>query len=429
MTMEQLIIAVGTIFLAARVSGFLVRRIGQPQVVGEMLAGILLGPSFLGRFFPAIFNGIFPVTAMPTLTNLSQMGLLLFMFVVGMEVDLDQILLRRKTVLATSGSSIFLPLVLGILLASVFYPRFAGPGVAFPLFALFIGTAMSITAFPVLAAILKERKLLNTGLGSLAISCAAIDDVTAWLLLAILTAVAHAGQNWIRLVLILIFLLLFVLVMFFPVRWAASFLERTCRNRSWGLGPFCVLILIMLASSWTTERLGIHALFGAFFAGLIMPKGSRLVAETITRLESLTVTLLLPIFFVLTGLRTRIDMLHGAGAWGYVLVIIAVAVLGKLGGAAVAARASGAAWHDSIGLGVLMNTRGLVELVILNAGLELGILSSAMFTMMVVMALVTTFMTSPLLIGLYREPASLARREPASETNFSPDLSLKSAGK
>jgi Kef-type K+ transport system membrane component KefB len=427
MTIEQLIVAVGTIFLVARLTGLFFRRIGQPQVVGEMVAGILLGPSFLGHFFPDVFSRIFPENSMPTLTNLSQLGLLLFMFVVGLEVDVDKVLKRGKVVLVTSRLSIVLPLAMGILLAGLFYPRFAGRGVAFPLFALFIGTALSITAFPVLAGILKERKLLNSDLGAMAISCAALDDVSAWLLLAILTAMAHSAQSWARLCLILLALLLFVLIMFFPVRWAMARLEKICRNKNWGLGPFCALVLIMLAASWTTEKLGVHALFGAFIAGFIMPKGTALIADTIEKLETLTVTMLLPIFFVLTGMRTRIDMLHGAGAWGYALVIIAVAVVGKLGGAAIAARVGGMGWKDAFGLGILMNTRGLVELVILNAGLELGILSSALFTMMVVMALVTTFMTSPLLIGLYGTSVHAFRRDVQPEKNLQPDLSFKAA--
>ena len=304
-------------------------------------------------------------------------------------------------VLVSSSVSIFLPLSLGMVLASVLYPDFAGNGVNFPLFALFLGTAMSITAFPVLAGILKERKLLNSGLGSMAISCAAIDDVSAWLLLAVLTAMARSSEDWSYLNLRLLFLLLFVLAMLFPVRAAAALLERARRDPKWDLGPFCALIFIMLAASWTTERLGVHALFGAFMAGLVMPKGTALTVGTIEKLESLTVTLLLPIFFVLTGLRTRLDLLHSARAWQYTLVIVAIAVLGKLGGAALSAKAGGNNWRDAIALGVLMNTRGLVELVILNAGLELGIVSSALFTMMVLMALITTFATSPLLIALY----------------------------
>ena len=404
MSIEQLIVSISIILLAAHAFGLMFRRIGQPQVVGEMVAGILLGPSLFGRLFPAAFAYIFPATALATLTNLSQLGLLLFMFVVGLEVDTEQILKHRAVVLFTSNVSILMPMALGIALAVQFYPRFAGEGVPFLLFALFIGTAMSVTAFPVLASILKERNLLKSDLGVMAISCAAIDDVSAWILLAVLTAMAHSAHSWVHLFKTLLSLLLFIGFMFFGTRYAASFLEKQSRSRKLGLAPFCGLIFIMLASSWVTERLGVHALFGAFMAGLIMPKGTVLIKETIEKLESLTVALLLPVFFVLIGLRTHIDSLSGGGAWGYTLAIIAVAILGKLVGASLIARANGVDWKNSFALGILMNTRGLVELVILNAGLELGILSPTMFSMMVVMALTTTFMTTPILSGIDKIP-------------------------
>jgi Kef-type K+ transport system membrane component KefB len=345
---------------------------------------------------------------LPALSALSQLGVLLFMFVVGLEIDLKRVLKQRAAVVLTSNISIALPLLLGVLLARRLYPQFAGEHVAFSLFALFMGTAMSITAFPVLARILKERRLLGTNLGTMAISCAAIDDVSAWVLLALLTAIVHSSQSAPALAWRLLGLVLFVVMMLLPVRRAASFLERVYDGNGPGVGLFSILILIMLASSWTTERLGVHALFGAFVAGLIIPKNEKLIGETTERIESLTLALLLPVFFVLTGLRTRIDLLHGAGMWSYTAAIIATAVLGKLAGAALPARAMGMPWRDSLALGTLMNTRGLVELVVLNAGLELGILSPALFTMMVVMALVTTFMTTPLLTALKIHPATNA---------------------
>ena len=404
MSTEQLILSVAIILLAARSVGWIFQRIGQPRVVGEMTAGIILGPSFFGRFFPGAFAYIFPSSSLPVLTALSQLGLLLFMFVVGLEVDLERVVKQRTAVVLISNVSIVLPLALGIGLATVLYPQFAGSQVPFSSFALFMGTAMSITAFPVLARILKERGLLGTDLGATAISCAAIDDISAWLLLALLTAMVHASQSWHRLALTLFLLIAFVALMLFPVRRAASSLESLYQKHGAGVELISVLILILLVASFTTERLGVHALFGAFIAGLVMPKSEPMIAEIVERIESLSLALLLPLFFALTGLRTRIDLLTGGSLWGYAAAIVATAVLGKLAGAALAAKSTGMTWTDSLALGVLMNTRGLVELVILNAGLDLGVLSPALFTMMVLMALVTTFMTTPILIAMKVQP-------------------------
>lgn len=397
MTTEQLIVAVGIILLMARVFGWLFRHIGQPPVIGEITAGIILGPSFLGRFFPAAFAWVFPPSSLPTLNSLSQLGLLLFLFTVGLQVDLRHIFKQRAAVILVSNVSILFPLGLGLGLAKFLYPEYGGPNVAFSAFSLFMGTAMSITAFPVLARILKECNLLETELGTLAISCAAIDDVSAWLLLAILTAMARSAHDWGHVAGILFGLTVFVAIMLFPVRRAARFLDAFYQKHGLGPGVFSALILIMLASAWTTEKLGLHALFGAFMAGLAVPKNPKLISETVEKIESLALALLLPLFFALTGLHTRIDLLTGQHAWVYTVVITAVAIVGKFVGATLASRATGTRWKDSAALGVLMNTRGLVELVILNAGLELGIVSPQLFTMMVIMALVTTFMAAPVL--------------------------------
>lgn len=396
MNTEQLILSIGIILLAARLCGWIFLKIGQPRVVGEMTAGILLGPSFFGRYFPHSFSYVFPTSSLPTIAVLSQLGLLLFMFVVGVEVDLKRVLKQGKAVVLISNVSILLPLALGIAMAKALYPQFAGAGVPFPTFALFMGAAMSVTAFPVLARILKERDMLGTSLGTVSISCAAIDDISAWLLLAVLTAMAHSSQGWYHLWLSMVFLALFIFVMLVPVRWIISGLESKYRDRSASIESISVLILFMLLASWTTERLQVHALFGAFMAGLVLPK-SGMMKEAVDRIEALSVALLLPLFFALTGLRTRIDLLTDKVMWEYALAIMAIAVVGKLAGAALTAYVTGMNWKDSLGLGALMNTRGLVELVILNAGLDLGILSPAMFTMLVLMALVTTFMTSPAL--------------------------------
>jgi Kef-type K+ transport system membrane component KefB len=404
---EELILSIGIVLLTTQVFGWTFHHIHQPRVVGEMTAGILLGPSLFGRFFPGTFAFVFPASSMPALTVLSQVGLLLFMFVVGLEVDLKRILRQPAAVVLISNVSIVLPLVMGVGLAKVLYPEFAVKQVPFSTFALFMGTAMSITAFPVLARILKERNLLGSGIGSMAISCAAIDDISAWLLLAVLTAMVHSSQSWRAFAVTLILLAVFVATMLLPIRRVASLLESRYQQNGASMEFISLLMLFMLAASWTTERLGVHALFGAFMAGLVVPKNGRMIADLVDRIESLSLALLLPLFFALTGLRTRIDLLTDKALWGYAGAIIATAVAGKLAGAAFTARATGMNWKDSLGLGVLMNTRGLVELVILNAGLDLGILSPALFTMMVLMALVTTFMTSPILaaMNIYREAA------------------------
>jgi len=303
-------------------------------------------------------------------------------------------------VVLTSNVSILAPFALGAVFARLVYPELAGEHVAFASFGLFVGTAMSVTAFPVLARILKERNLLSTDLGGVVISCAAVDDVTAWFLLAIVTGIVHSAASWSRLAGTLLGLLAFIGVMLVPVRQLIEFLQARYKEKDGEGGFFFALILLMLAAGWTTDRLGVHPLFGAFVAGLAVPKDGEWAAKSIEKIESVTLALLLPLFFTLTGLRTRIDLLVGRRAWAYVVAIIAIAIFGKLAGAALAARFTGMEWRKCLAVGVLMNTRGLVELVVLNAGLELGILSPKLFTMMVIMALVTTFMTSPLLASL-----------------------------
>ena len=400
MNIDQLILAFGAILLVARVLGWVFQRIGQPRVIGEMTAGILLGPSLFGRFFPNAFHYVLPSSTFPAITVLSQMGLLLFMFVVGLEVDLADVLKQRAGIVLVSNVSIVLPLALGVGLAKALYPQFAGNYVSFSPFALFMGTAMSVTAFPVLARILKERNLMGTSLGTLAISCAAIDDISAWLLLAVLTAIVRSGNRWQQLVVTLLLLIAFILFMLIVVRRLSFILESWYEKRGAGIEFLSFLVLFIFAASWTTEKLGVHALFGAFMAGLAMPKNERLLTEVVERIESLSLALLLPLFFALTGLRTRVDLLTGRSVLGYAVAIIAIAVAGKLAGAAFAARIIGVNWKNSFALGVLMNTRGLVELVILNAALDLGVSSPELFTMMVLMALVTTFMTTPILSAM-----------------------------
>lgn len=400
MDIAELILAFGVILLLARLLGWAFQRIGQPRVIGEMVAGILLGPSVFGRFFPAAFHYVFSPSSFPAIAVLSQLGLLLFMFVVGMEVELAHVFKQRAAIVLVSNVSIVLPLALGVFLAKALYPKFAGEHVSFAPFALFMGTAMSVTAFPVLARILKERNLIGSSLGTMAIACAAIDDVSAWLLLAVLTAMVRSSSSPWHFAVTLVLLVCFISLMLLGVRRLGGLLESWYEKNGAGIELVSFLILFIFAASWTTEKLGVHALFGAFMAGVVMPKNQRLLTDLVDRIESLSLALLLPLFFALTGLRTRIDLLTSESALGYGLAILAIAVAGKLAGATIGAKIIGVDWKDSLGLGVLMNTRGLVELVILNAALDLGVSSPELFTMMVVMALITTFMTSPILSAM-----------------------------
>jgi Kef-type K+ transport system membrane component KefB len=313
---------------------------------------------------------------------------------------------RAATVI--SQVSIIVPFISGLLLAFYLYPRLSDRSVNFTGFALFMSIAMSITAFPVLARILTERDLLRSSVGAVAITCAAVDDVTAWIILAGIIVIVRASSLPLPLWMTLAGLGAFVLVMLVLVRRALQKLVALYERRN-GLTHdiLAVILLTALVSGWVTEFLGVHALFGAFLAGAVMPRNEEFSRELLRRFEALIVILLLPLYFAFTGLRSSFFLIADAQMWFYCAVIIALAIIGKLGGSMVAARINGMSWRESAAVGVLMNTRGLVELVILNIGLDLGILSPALFSIMVLMALVTTFMTSPLLSLIY--PERLAR--------------------
>jgi Kef-type K+ transport system membrane component KefB len=396
------------IVVVARVTGAAVARIGQPRVVGEILGGLLLGPSLLGRFAPAISASLFPAASLGFINALSQFGLLLFMFLVGLELDPSQLRKRAHVALVVSHASITAPFLLGVLLSLALFTQFAPAGVGFTPFALFMGAAMSVTAFPVLARILSERRMTGTQLGGIAIACAAIDDVTAWCILAAVVLVAKAGQAS-----SLLFTLggtaAYVILMLTLGR---KLLERLAdgasRNPEKTEGFVAAVLLVTLASAWITEKLGIHGVFGAFFVGALLPRKAGVVTLLNQRLHDVMVVLLLPLFFVFTGLRTTLTLISGGTLWAICAAVVFVAIAGKLGGSAVAARATGMSWRDAFSLGALMNTRGLMELVILNVGLDIGVLSPTLFAMMVVMALVTTAMTTPLLDAIMgaRRPAT-----------------------
>lgn len=394
----QAVLVIGT----SRLLGVVLRPLGQPLVIAEVLAGIALGPSLLGVISPNTLTMFFPSSSLGTLGLVSQLGLVFFMFLIGLE--LEPALLRGlgKSALAISNTSIALPFALGAGMAAWLAPALSTPTVPLASFVLFLGVAMSITAFPVLARILSERGLIHTPVGALAITCAAIDDVTAWCLLALISAVVRAtglaGAAFTGLL-----AGLYCTAMWFVARplLARLVLQRTDRRGiSQRMVAFTVVLLLL--SAMATEAIGIHALFGAFFLGVIIPREHGLAHGLRERLEDLVVVLLMPLFFAYSGLRTQIGLLDSPGAWATCGLLTLVAVVGKFGGATVAARLTGQRWKDAMSVGVLMNTRGLMELVVLNIGLDLGVISPTVFTMMVLMALVTTMMTSPLVALLQR---------------------------
>jgi Kef-type K+ transport system membrane component KefB len=392
-----LLLQIITIILVARFFGWIFRKIGQPSVIGEMIAGIALGPSLLGMHFPEFWASLFPAASMGNLKFLSQIGLILFMFVIGMELDLKALKNKANDAVVISHASIIFPFTLGITLAYFMYLQFAPEGVRFLSFALFMGIAMSITAFPVLARIVQERGIHKTKLGTIVITCAAADDITAWCILAIVIAIVKAGS----VVSSLYVIALSIGYVFLMLKVVRPFLKRVgeLKNSRQSLSKqvVAIFLLTLIVSAYTTEVIGIHALFGAFMAGAIMPDNAKFRAIFIEKVEDVAVILLLPLFFVFTGLRTQIGLINDPELWKITGIIIVVAVVGKFLGSAIAAKFVGQSWRDSLTIGALMNTRGLMELIVLNIGLDLKVLSPEIFTMMVIMALITTFMTGPAL--------------------------------
>lgn len=386
-----------TIILVARLFGWIFRKIGQPSVIGEMIAGIVLGPSLVGMYFPEFSAALFPKESLGNLQFLSQIGLILFMFVIGMELDLKVLKNKAHDAVVISHASIVIPFALGLSLAYFIYHTFAPVGVEFASFGLFMGIAMSITAFPVLARIVQERGMQKTKLGTIAITCAAADDITAWCILAVVIAIVKAGSFTSSLYVIGL-AILYVIVMLKIVR---PFLKRVgdlnSTRESLNKPVVAIFFITLLFSAYASELIGIHALFGAFLAGAIMPENNKFRNIFIEKVEDVAIIVLLPLFFVFTGLRTQIGLLNDPYLWKVTALIIGVAVVGKFFGSALAAKFVGQSWKDSLAIGALMNTRGLMELVVLNIGYDLGVLSTEIFTMMVIMALVTTFMTGPAL--------------------------------
>jgi Kef-type K+ transport system membrane component KefB len=394
----RLFLQIAVILLAARLVGMLFKKIGQPQVVGEMAAGILLGPSLLGWLAPGLSATLFPPASLGYLSALSEVGLVLFMFQVGLSLNPKELYEHGHAAVLTSHVSIVTPFCLGSLIAIRIYPHLSDDSVPFTSFALFMGAAMSITAFPVLARILAERKLLRTKLGTLSVACAAVDDVTGWCILAIIIAAVRVTNGFHAPWVTIGAAVLYILVMLLGVKRIVLLFERSFRRQGQlDEQGTAFLVLLIIASALATEAAGIHFLFGAFLMGVIMPKGADFVDHVLQKFESLTVVVLLPLFFAFSGLRTSIGLVSGGGMWIDAVIIIALAIAGKLGGSAIAGRMAGMQWRDAAALGILMNTRGLMELVILNIGLDIGVISPGLFSILVLMALVTTVMTTPLL--------------------------------
>ncbi|WP_223607277.1 cation:proton antiporter [Chryseobacterium sp. OSA05B] len=386
-----------TIILVARLFGWICMKIKQPTVIGEMIAGIVLGPSLLGMYFPEFSAFLFPKESLGNLQFLSQIGLILFMYIVGMELDLSVLRKKAHDAVVISHASIIIPFALGIGLSYFVYQEFAPEGIQFTSFALFIAISMSITAFPVLARIVQERNLQKTKLGTIVITCAAADDITAWCILAAVIAIVKAG-SFTSSIYVIIMAIAYVFLMIKIVR---PFLKRIgdlqAGKNTISKPMVAIFFLTLILSAYATEVIGIHALFGAFMAGAIMPENAKFRTLFIDKVEDVALVLLLPLFFVFTGLRTQIGLLNDGHLWLTAGFIILTAVTGKFIGSALTARFVGINWKESLTIGALMNTRGLMELIVLNIGYDLGVLSPEIFAMLVIMALFTTFMTGPAL--------------------------------
>jgi Kef-type K+ transport system membrane component KefB len=428
-TLAAFFVAVAVVMLAARLLGIAAVRIGQPRVMGEVVAGIALGPTLLGALLPQVQSALFPADIVPYIGVVANLGLIFYMFLVGLEIDLAQLRGRIAQAAAISNTSVALPMMLGIAIALPLY-ELVGPDKKFAAFALFMGVAMSITAFPVLARILVERRMLKRPVGALTLACAAIDDVSAWFLIAVATAVAVAGSGG-EVARTVVFAAAFCIVMGLAARPLLARVSDAYDEAGRVPGGWIAAIFAgILLSAYTTETIGIAVIFGAFVMGLIMPRHAELTEDVTRRIEDFVVTLLLPLFFAYTGLKTNVGLLDRPELWLLTLALIAIAVLGKFAGALLAARVTGYGWRPAAVIGTLMNTRGLTELIVLNLALDVGVISEALFAMLVIMALVTTFMTGPLLNAIdprnelgapLEEDLAEARRD--SETSF-PELPI-----
>jgi Kef-type K+ transport system membrane component KefB len=396
----HVLLAMAAMIVTGRLVSWLLRPLEQPPVVGEVIAGIVLGPSLLGHLAPSMSTFLLPTSMASYLAVVAQLGVILYMFLVGLELNIDSLRRRAHAAVVISHASIVVPFLLGAGLALALYPRLSTSDVRFTSFAMFMGVAMAITAFPVLARILTDRRMTTSDLGVMALSCAAIDDVTAWCLLALVVGVAQAHVDdamWVA-----AGTLVYIAFMFLAVRLVVDRLVRRIEATGLTRGTTATVFVAVLVSALATEWIGIHAIFGAFLLGAVVPHDSRVARELMHKLEDPVTILLLPAFFAYTGMRTEVALVAGVESWLICAAVIAVATLGKFGGTLAAARFTGLGWRDSAALGTLMNTRGLMELVVLNIGLDMGVISPSLFAMMVLMALTTTMATSPVLSWIVR---------------------------
>ena len=391
-----LLLQIIAILVTCRIFGWLFKKIGQPTVIGEILAGIVLGPSVLGNIAPEASAFLFPIESLGNITILSQFGLILFMFAIGMELNLTEIRQKLNETILISHTSTIVPFFFGMLTAYFVYEKYADKSIPFLSFALFIGIAMSITAFPVLARIIQEKGLTKTHLGVITLASAANGDITAWCLLAVVIAIAQAG-TMLSAVYNIVFSILYIVIMFLAIRPFLRMVGQIYHNKEViDKGIVAFILLLLVISSYFTEILGLHALFGAFIAGVVMPENIKFRKIMTEKVEDVSLALFLPLFFASTGLRTEIGLIDSSEQWILCTIFILVAIVGKFGGAMFSARFVGESWKDSLYIGALMNTRGLMELVVLTIGYEMGILTPSVFVMLVIMTLVTTFMTTPL---------------------------------
>ena len=411
-SMPILLLQLVAILGAARLFSILLRRFGQPPVIGEMLAGIALGPMVFGVLAPQAQAFLFVPSSLAALDGLSQIGLVLFMFIVGAELRLPGGARRHLRASVIVGVlSVTLPFLLGLAISPALHTRFAPEGVDFWPFAFFIAASMSITAFPIMARILKERGMTESPVGRLSLTSAAFADVLAWIVLAFVVALISSKAGWSGFAITMtgsIGLAVFAFVVLRP--WLARILERRAADGRPDVALLALLLILVFASSAATSALGLHAVFGAFLIGAILPRDNRLLACLIERIEYVAVIVLMPVFFALAGLNTTTDAFAGAG-FGALLLILGAAVFGKILGGAAGARAAGYGWRDSFATGSLMNARALMELIVMKVGLDIGVIGMEIFTMLMVMAVLTTLMTTPLLIAFTGErnrPETLA---------------------
>jgi Kef-type K+ transport system membrane component KefB len=412
-TSFHVLLALAVIIITCRLVGRLFGYLGQPPVIGEVVAGILLGPSLLGRVSPEASAFLLPPAVAPYLGVIAQLGVILYMFLIGLELNLGFLRQRVREMVMIAHAGIAVPFLLGTALALGLYTRVCSDAVSFTSFALFLGISMSVTAFPVLARILSDRGLQRTPLGVLALGCAALGDVTAWCLLAFVVGVAQSEMH--GALLVVLCTLAYIALMVVAVRPVAKKLLVPLKESQLSRGVVAWIFVALLVSALITQAIGVHAIFGAFLLGAVIPHDSAAARVLTRRLEDGLTVLFLPAFFAFTGMRTEIGLVSGGEQWLLCGLIILVATVGKFGGTLAAARFLRLEWREGAALGILMNTRGLMELIVLNIGLDLGVIPPTLFVMMILMALATTMVTSPALAAILHSASPASDRASAWE--------------